>query len=85
MENYRMGCSGNRPYNRTCGMNMPQPSNRNMNSSECSFRNTTDCSCTIPGVKEKNMKCFRIFSIWNLQWHMFPARSLQRISHCSMH
>ena len=47
MENYRMGCSGNRPYNRTCGMNMPQPSNRNMNSSECSVRNTTDCSCTI--------------------------------------
>ena len=35
--------------------------------------------------KKKNMKCFRIFSIWNLQWHMFPARSLQRISHCSMH
>ena len=24
MENYRMGCSGNRPYNRTCGMNMPK-------------------------------------------------------------
>ena len=58
MENYRMGCSGNRPYNRTCGMNMPQPSNRNMNSSECSVRNTTDCSCTIPGVKEKKHKMF---------------------------
>ena len=53
MENYRMGCSGNRPYNRTCGMNMPQPSNRNMNSSECSVRNTTGCICTIPGVKGK--------------------------------
>ena len=26
MENYRMGCSGSRPYNRTCGMNMSQPS-----------------------------------------------------------
>ena len=58
MENYRMGCSGNRPYNRTCGMNMPQPSNRNMNSSECSVRNTTDCSCTIPGVKGKKHEMF---------------------------
>lgn len=58
MENYRMGCSGNRPYNRTCGMNMPQPSNRNMNSSECSVRNTTDCSCTIPGAKEKKHEMF---------------------------
>ena len=29
------------------------------------------------------MKCFRIFSIWNLQWHMFPARSLQRIDQVS--
>lgn len=58
MENYRMGCSGNRPYNRTCGMNMPQPSNRNMNSSECSVRNTTGCSCTIPGVKEKKHEMF---------------------------
>lgn len=86
MENYRMGCSGNRPYNRTCGMNMPQPSNRNMNSSECSVRNTTGCSCTIPGVKEKKHEMFSASSsIWNLQWHMFPARSLQRISHCSMH
>ena len=58
MENYRMGYSGNRPYNRTCGMNMPQPSNRNMNSSECSVRNTTGCSCTIPGVKEKKHEMF---------------------------
>ena len=81
MENYRMGCSGNRPYNRTCGMNMPQPSNRNMNSSECSVRNTTAVAVLYRVSKKKNMKCFRIFSIWNLQWHMFPARSLQRISH----
>ena len=58
MENYRMGCSGSRPYNRTCGMNMSQPSNRNMNSSECSVRNTTGCSCTIPGVKEKKHEMF---------------------------
>ena len=58
MENYRMGCSGNRPYNRTCGMNMPQPSNRNMNSAECSGRNTTGCSCTILGVKEKKHEMF---------------------------
>lgn len=58
MENYRMGCSGNRPYNRTCGMNMPQPSNRNVNSSECSVRNTTGCNCTIPGVKEKKHEMF---------------------------
>mgnify|MGYP003195851695 CR=1 FL=1 len=45
MENYRMGCSGNRPYNRTCGMNMPQPSNRNMNSSECSDREFPTAVC----------------------------------------
>ena len=58
MENYRMGCSGNRPYNRTCGMNMPQPSNRNMNSSEYSVRNTTDCNCTIPDIKERKHEMF---------------------------
>ena len=67
MENYRMGCSGNRPYNRTCGMNMPQPSNRNMNSSECSVRNTTDCSCTIPGVKGKKHEMYTHVD------HMEPA------------
>ena len=58
MENYRMGCSGNRPYNRTCGMNMSQPSNKNMNSSECSGRNTADCNCTIPGARKKNNEMF---------------------------
>ena len=67
MENYRMGCSCNRPYNRTCGMNSPQLSDREMNRSNCSGRNTGNCNCVMPDSKGKNNEMFS-----HLQ-HLEPA------------
>ena len=67
MENYRMGCSCSRPYNRTCGMNRPQTSDREMNRSGCSGGNVENCRCVMPGVKRKNDEMFS-----HLQ-HLEPA------------
>ena len=61
MENYHMGRSCGRPYNRTCGMNRPQPIDRKMNDQGCS------CNCIMPGSSGKSHEMFS-----HLQ-HLEPA------------
>ena len=60
MDNYRMGRSCNRPYNRTCGMNRPQPADRESNRSGCMERerNAENCNCVMPGSKGKSDEMF---------------------------
>ena len=72
MENYHMGRSCGRPYNRTCGMNIPQPVDRKMNDQGCSCKNRENetrenCNCIMPG---SNGKSHEMFS--HLQ-HLEPA------------
>ena len=65
MENYQMRRGCGRPYNTTCGMG---------NQREIALC-PPDNDWNAGELPEK--KCMLTLIIWNLRWHMFPARILQ--------